>query len=346
MSTSPILNSHRQLVLLIDIKNGNPQGDPDDDNCPRTDPETGKGLITAQGPKRKIRDFLAMNGHEVYVARGSCFQRTNREVATSLGINDIFGQEEEESEETDSEEETEVEASSTKKGKKGKAAKKSTGPKVKITSEMSKDVYSELAKKFIDARLFGQLVPKLNGMLRGPIQFSMGESIDPVQPARMAITRVAVATEAEEKSQGGANRGMGGLWFIPYGLYRFHIYVNPSDAQKTGCTEEDYDLFLKALVSMFDNDRSSVRPSFCVRALYEFKQKPNEPNNKFQGTMLGERLLESIQVERINKDAPARSFNDYRVHIPTGIKTSSDFEFRRVVSEKSPWEDDQQAAAE
>lgn len=328
-----IIQTHRQLVLLVDIKNGNPQGDPDDENRPRTDPETGRGIITAQGPKRKIRDWFAMNGQEVYVSRGACLQRVNRAISDSIGIPDVFGQEEDDEEESDEADE--------KPAKGAKKTKKPAAKKVKATPEMSQQIYSELTRKYIDARLFGQLIPRLTGTMRGPVQFSMGESIDAVQPTRHAITRVAVATEAEEKSQGGANRGMGGLWYIPYGLYRFHIYVNPADAKRTGCTEEDYELLLRAIMSMFDNDRSSVRTASCVRALYEFKQK-----KVMHGRVLGEQVLEAIKVRRKNNELPARSFDDYTVHVPEALTTSSDFEFRRVVSEVSPWADRDDLAAE
>lgn len=339
---SSIINTHRHLVLLVDFRNTNPQGSPDQENMPRQDPETGKGLISGAGPKRKIRDWLSSRGQDIYVNRGSCFQRTNRELATSVGVPDVFGADDEDAVEAD-EELTEV--APTKADKKGRGKDEKRKAKVKppkATPEQGEKIFAALCKKYIDARLFGQLVPRLGGALRGPVQFSMGESIDQVQPTRMTITRVAVATEDEEESQKGNNRMMGGQWFLPYGLYRFHIYVNPWDARRTGCTEEDYDLFLTALQSIYEIDRSSARNTSCVRALYEFRENPRAPEegpNMADPIILGEQLLESIRVVRKDPEVSPRSFSDYRVIIPNKVLTSSKFVFRKIVSEENPWVD-------
>jgi CRISPR-associated protein Csd2 len=179
------------------------------------------------------------------------------------------------------------------------------------------------------------------GTLRGPIQFSWGVSVDPVVATRAAITRVAVATIKEEEKQGGANRTMGSAQYVPYGLYRFHFYVNPADARRTGCTEADYDLFLDKLMHMFDYDRSSARPTSCVRALFEMRVKETAT-----GIVHGEQLLEAIQVRRKDPNKVARSFADYEVLIPNKILSSDDIEFRKIVSDENPWLDVDTVATE
>lgn len=337
---SDLLKTHRALVLLVDFKNCNPQGDPDRENEPRTDDETGHGIITVSGPKRKIRDYLALRGHNIYVRRGACFETQNNVVFGELGLGappPVDGAD-------DEDEIVEDEAPKAKgKGAKAKAKGGSKKPEKKgrMTLEDANRVYASLCAKYIDARLFGQSVPGLPGTARGPVQFSMGESIDPVQPVRASITRVAVATEKEAADQGGSNRMMGGVWYIPYGLYRFHIYVNPSDARVTGCTEADYETFIEALVAMFDHDRSSGRATSCVRALYEFRM-----NEQMRGPVHAEKLLESITVRRRDKDSKARSFADYEVYVPQAVQSSPDFTFRRIVSETNPWLDQDAVAAE
>jgi CRISPR-associated protein Csd2 len=332
-SSSPIINTHRYGILLVDGSYMNMQGDPDRGNDARQDDETGMGLFTAMMPKRKVRDALAMDGHDIYVGRGACFQRQNRAVAESVGV-DFAGADDEEVTEDVDEEEEEKPA----KAAKGKAAKKK---KVRVNPADAEKIYQALCKKYIDARLFGQPIPSLPGTLRGPIQFGWGVSVDPVLPTRAAITRQAVATEKEEEKQNGANRMMGSALYVPYGLYRVHFYVNPADARHTGCTEADYDLFLDKLAHMFDYDRSSARPSSCVRGLFEFRVNENA-----KGVVHGEQLLEAVQVRRRDPNKVARAFSDYDITIPQKILTSPDISFRKIVTDVNPWLDAADVAAE
>lgn len=313
----------REGVLLIDFRNCNPQGDPDSENRPRTDPETGHGFIRDAGIKRKIRDYLAIQGHPLYIARGACLESLNHTAAVTVGAENIFTN-------TDEDEDEEEEGDDKPKARKAPKAKK----KGKATPETSRLVFDELAKKFIDFRLFGGTVPRLIGTGRGPIQFSFGDSVDPVTPLRAALTRVAVATEEEAEDQAGANRGMGGQWYIPYGLYRFHWYANPVDAMRTKMTEDDYELFLKSILNMFENDRSSGRVRACVRYAIEFKHKEHAG----PGAISGERLLELVRVERKDRDKPARSYGDYNVTLHPLLERSQDFE-RRILIEPISWDD-------
>ena len=340
---SKIITTHRFGILLVDGGFMTMQGDPDRGNEQRTDYD-GHGIVSAAMPKRKIRDQLAMDGHEIYVARGACLSRTRDAVAASIDV-DLSGISSEDEGEDDDEGDAIVEeAPKAKKGSaksEKKPAAQKPGKRGPVSPADAERLYQEVARRFIDARFFGQAMPGLPGTLRGPIQFSWGITVDPVIVTRACITRVAVETEKEEKKQNGANRGMGSGSFVPYGLYRFHFYVNPSDARHTGFTEADYDLFLAKLSRMFEFDRSSARPTSCVRGLFDFtlKEKPT-------GIIHQEQMLEAIQVRRREPSRPARSFSDYEVIVPKKVlsRDGQDFVFRKVVDVVNPWVDADAAA--
>jgi len=311
------IKTRRELVLLMDYKDCNPQGDPDRDNAPRTDPETNHGLITAPGIKRKLRDRFQIAGHQIYVSRGACFETTNRALAQGAGLT-VFGTGEEE-----------------RKAEKADKTEKAEKKTPKQRREEADSFFATLCSTYVDVRMFGQLIPQLSNSPRGPVQVSMARSVEPVQPMRAAITRVAVATEKEEQAQGGGNRMMGAQWYIPYGLYRAHIFVNPNDALRTGFSEKDYELLVWGLTEMFEYDRSSARTGACVRGLYEFRHKDIH-SGPASGMVNGERLLEGILVRRTcspqeAKDVPARHFSDYEVGVPRSYFTSTDFEFRELI---------------
>jgi CRISPR-associated protein Csd2 len=327
-------------VLLIDFTGCNPCGDPDAENRPRSDPHTRNGLIMDATPKRKIRDYLKSEGHDLYIDRGACLETVNSKAAASVGCGDIFENTEDEDEETEA---SEAEEDDSPKPKKKTKKTTKTTKKVKATPDTSKLVFDELAKRYIDFRLFGGTVPRLIGSGRGPIQFSVGETIDPITILRVTQTRVAVATEEEAKEQSGANRGMGSRWYLPYGLYRFHWYLSPSDAMRTKMTEADYVLFLKAMLHMFDNDRASGRVRSCVRLAYEFRHHEDS-----QDGLSGERLLETIRVVRKDKTKEARSFNDYEIRTPKFVLHNTGFTVRNLLPEVETDEetDDDPVAAE
>lgn len=323
--TNPIINSFRVLDLYFEARNSNPQGDPDNENAPRYDTATYIGLVTPMGIKRKIRDFFAADGLKIYVQRGACFQTVNEQAAKSVGLENVALAEEDngDKEETVDEEE----ASKPAKGGKTKSAKKKT-----MSMADGEKLREYLCKTYIDTRLFGQLVP-LARSIRGPIQVEMAESLSPVEPTRAAITRVAVATEKEAEDQKGNNRMLGGLWYIPYGLYRTRIFVSPSDARSTGCTEEDYDVFKNALIHMFDADHAAGR-SLSIRALYEFKLKPT----KDVGNVNIGRLTEAVRVQLKDSDKPPRSYSDYAFEVHHSARSSTDYTFTTLIEPLSLWE--------
>jgi len=330
---STAIETARELCMFFDVTMSNPQGDPDKDNKPRIDPETGHGYMTPAGFKRKLRDGLEIAGQSIYVTRGACFERTNKEVAESVGVAlEPAGS----SEDGDEEEE--------EGGKGRKRAQKSTTKNdlhFKRGDGTADKFYDAVCARYFDVRCFGQLFPQHPRSPRGPVQCGYARSVDPVLHVRAGITRVAVATIQEEDAQAkktGANRMMGETHFIPYALFRCHIYVNPNDARKTGFSEADYDLLVQIMQTMFENDRSSVRAQLAVRALYEFRH-----HKPAQGAALiqGERLLESIRAVRKPSaiaGAPPRSFtDDYVIHVPEEHLGSSEYDFREIVSPEAKW---------
>lgn len=222
------------IVLMFDIADGNPNGDPDSGNRPRVDPETGHGLVTDVSLKRKIRDTigLASNGSEGY----SIF------VTAGSALNDTL--------------ERSYNETGTKLGKETKEANSAR---------------AWLCRNYFDIRLFGGVLGTGNtpalGQIRGPLQVSFARSIDPVTPAEHAITRVAHTTAKDAEKTGGT---MGNKWTIPYGLYKATLSYSASRGVQTGVTERDLDLLYQCLINMFDHTSSAARASMATRSLVVF----------------------------------------------------------------------------
>ncbi len=230
------LNNRYEFVLLFDVKDGNPNGDPDAGNLPRMDAETGMGLVTDVCLKRKVRNFVQMT-QEDNPARKIFI----REKAI---LNDMI----EKAHKQDSVKDKE-------KGDKTEAAK------------------NWMCENYYDVRTFGAVMStgKNAGQVRGPIQMTFSRSIDPVVTSEHTITRMAVTTEKEAEKQDGGNRTMGRKFTIPYGLYRCHGFISAHLAKQTGFDEDDLELFWQSLMQMFDHDRSASRGEMSARGLYVFK---------------------------------------------------------------------------
>lgn len=282
------LDNRYEFVFLFDVKDGNPNGDPDAGNLPRVDAETGQGLVTDVCLKRKIRNYVGMvKGEqppfEIYVKEKAVLNR-NHERAYK---------------------EYDLKPESKKLPKKEEDARKVTG---------------WMCTNFFDIRTFGAVMStEINaGQVRGPVQLNFARSVEPVVSAEHSITRMAVATEKEAEKQSGDNRTMGRKFTIPYGLYRCHGYVSANLAKQTGFGDDDLALLWESLVNMLDHDRSASRGEMSPCGLYVFKHESaigNAPARK---------LFDLIEVNRIN-DGPARSFKDYSVaidesRVPAGVE--------------------------
>jgi len=233
--TTPIQNRY-DFILFFDVKDGNPNGDPDAGNLPRIDPETGHGLVTDVCLKRKVRNFvqLAQNSaapFDIFVKEKAIL---NNLIAEAHKDESVKGKE---------------------KGEKTEAARQ------------------VMCRKYYDVRTFGAVMStgENAGQVRGPVQLTFARSVDQIVPLEHSITRMAVATEAEAEKQQGDNRTMGRKFTVPYALYRCHGFISAPLAAQTGFSEEDLELFWQALVNMFEHDRSAARGQMSTRKLIVFK---------------------------------------------------------------------------
>ena len=232
------INNRYDFVYLFDVKDGNPNGDPDAGNMPRVDPETGQGLITDVCLKRKVRNFV-----EITQADNPNYDIFIKEKAVLNSLIDEAHQQEV--------------VKTKEKGEKTAAAR----------------VW--MCQKYYDIRTFGAVMSTGSnaGQVRGPIQLTFSRSIDPIFAQEHSITRMAVATEAEAEKQSGDNRTMGRKATVPYGLYRCHGFISAHLAAQTGFGKDDLELFWQTLENMFDHDRSAARGEMNARGLYVFRHE-------------------------------------------------------------------------
>lgn len=274
------IQNRYEFVYLFDVENGNPNGDPDAGNMPRIDPETSNGLVTDVCLKRKVRNFVEIakgneSGFNIYVQEKAVLNLQNKKAYLAY---------------------PEIKQESKKLPKNEEEAKKITG---------------WMCSNFFDVRTFGAVMTTdVNcGQVRGPVQINFAKSIDPVIPLELSITRMAVTTEKEAESQSGDNRTMGRKHIVPYGLYRVEGYISSHLAEKTGFSDEDLELFWKALVSMFDHDHSAARGKMNARKLFVFKHADK------LGNAPAHKLFDLVSVKRNDPEKPPRCFSDYTVDL-------------------------------
>lgn len=277
------LSNRYDFVLVFDVKDGNPNGDPDAGNLPRLDAETGHGLVTDVSLKRKVRNFVALvNGgeppYEIYVKEKAILNNQHKRAYVGIGRADLL-------------------AGDDKKRKGGEAVD---------------DARSWMCRNFYDVRTFGAVMSTgVNcGQVRDPVQLTFARSIEPIIAQEHSITRMAVATEAEAEKQEGDNRTMGRKHTVPYGLYQAHGFVSAFLAQQTGFSENDLQLLWQALTQMFEHDRSAARGEMATRGLYVFK------HDSKLGNAPAHQLFDLVRVERMQKNGPARSVTDYTISAP------------------------------
>ena len=284
------IKNRYEFVILFDVENGNPNGDPDAGNMPRVDPETGYGLVTDVCLKRKIRNYVETlkedeDGYRIYIKDGVPLNRSDRTAITALGISEDL-----------------------------KAAKKSD-------PEIDRKLRDYMCANYYDIRTFGAVMTTfvkgaLNcGQVRGPVQIGFARSIDPIVPQEVTITRVAITTEADAEKKGTE---MGRKHIVPYALYRAEGFVSANLARKTtGFSEDDLALLWQAILNMFENDHSAARGKMAVRELIVFKHESelgNAPSYK---------LFDTVTVSRNDGVDIPRSYRDYTVtvaeNIPDGV---------------------------
>jgi len=285
------LTNRYDFVLLFDVKDGNPNGDPDAGNLPRMDAETGHGLMTDVALKRKVRNFVGMAKgeqppYEIYVKEKAILNNQHKRAYVGIGREELL-------------------EGDDKKRKGGDAVD---------------DARQWMCRNFFDVRTFGAVMSTgINcGQVRGPVQITFARSIDPIIAQEHTITRMAVATEAEAEKQDGDNRTMGRKHTVPYGLYMAHGFVSSFLARQTGFSDDDMELLWQALSKMFEHDRSAARGEMTTRGLYVFK------HDSELGNAPAHALFERIQPKLKEGVSVPRSFGDYDVAVnetgmPSGV---------------------------
>lgn len=276
-----VIKNRYEFVILFDVENGNPNGDPDAGNMPRIDPETGYGLVTDVCLKRKIRNYVETvkegeEGYQIYIKEDVPLNRSDSRAVEYLGLKDTNVKE---------------------------LKKKDPDVDIKIRDFMCKNFY--------DIRTFGAVMTTfvkaaLNcGQVRGPVQLTFARSIDPIVNQEVTITRVAITTEKD-----AANKAteIGRKNIVPYALYRAEGYVSANLARKvTGFTEEDLELLWEAIINMFEHDHSAARGKMAVRELIVFK------HSKELGDCPSYKLFDAVKVTRKADVEYPRSYQDYIV---------------------------------
>ncbi len=294
MNTNILTNRH-DILLLFEVTNGNPNGDPDAGNMPRLDPNTNRGIVSDVCLKRKMRNFIELfpptraaetdNDFEILIKQGAVIERAQKD---------------------------------------GEAAAKTSDSSLKGDSNAER-AKNWLCRKFYDVRAFGGVLSTGDdvmkgsafGQVRGPVQFTFGQSFHSITPLEVTITRCAVTKEEDAKKE----RTMGNKHIVPYGLYAAKGYVSPAFAERTGFTSADLELLFEALLQMFEHDRSAARGEMVVRGLYDFEHVGTQhPNNSVQnrrearlGCAHAHKLFEGIMNNvklRDGKSFP-ESFADY-----------------------------------
>lgn len=280
---SEAIKNRYEFVILFDVENGNPNGDPDAGNMPRIDPETGYGLVTDVCLKRKIRNYIEMvkedeTGYGIYIKEDVPLNRSDNKAFEYLGVNEKTVKE---------------------------LKKKDPDADLKIRDFMCQNFY--------DIRTFGAVMTtfvkaSLNcGQVRGPVQIGFARSIDPIVSQEVTITRVAITTEKDAENK---STEMGRKNIVPYALYRAEGYISANLARKvTGFSEDDLELLWDAIINMFENDHSAARGKMAVRELIVFK------HSKELGDCPAYKLFDSIEVKKKENVVYPRKYQDYTINI-------------------------------
>ncbi len=286
-----LINKRYDFVFFFDVKDGNPNGDPDAGNLPRIDAETGMGLVTDVCIKRKVRNYVQItqakdnqikNGYNIFIKEKAVLNRQILDAYNKLGIN--------------LEEKPTDQKNGTKRNKKGEAQ----GEEIPTGRD-------KMCADYYDVRTFGAVMSTgaNAGQVRGPVQLTFARSVEPVIALEHSITRVAKTTEERSETRGSE---MGRKYTVPYGLYRTHGFISAHLAKQTGFSSEDLELFWNAMQEMFDHDHSAARGLMSTRKLIVFEHKDalgNKPAHE---------LFSRVDHKRTT-NGPARDYSDYEIYL-------------------------------
>ena len=278
---SKVIDNRYDFVVLFDVKNGNPNGDPDTDNMPRMDPETGIGLVSDVCLKRKIRNYVSLakegeTGYRIYIRNDDALESKDKEALAYYGVEDM------------------------------KAAKKTD-------KDIEVKIRDFMCRNFFDIRTFGAVMTTFTkgalncGQVRGPVQIGFARSIDPITPQEITITRTAITTVKDSSEK---TTEMGRKYIVPYGLYQVEGYISAKAAERvTHFTEDDLALLWKSIINMFEEDHSAARGNMAVRELIVFK------HDSTLGNAPSYKLFETVHVAKKEGVEVPRSYSDYVVSV-------------------------------
>jgi CRISPR-associated protein Csd2 len=321
-TTHPLANRY-DFVLVFDVKDGNPNGDPDAGNMPRLDAESGHGLVTDVSLKRKVRNFVGLvksgdntepapegkrfeekfapgeKRFEIYVREKAVLNLQHERAYSALKLTVTP----EEQAQTANENIAEVVSTVDAKKKPVKKEKR------KGSVDEVGQARDWMCQNFFDVRTFGAVMSTGTncGQVRGPVQLTFARSVEPVVALEHTITRMAVTTEGEAEKQDGDNRTMGRKHTVPYGVYVAHGFVSSFLAKQTGFGEDDLELVFQALTQMFEHDRSAARGEMSTRGMYVFK------HDSELGNAPAHALFDRLKVKPKEEGTVARSFDAYSV---------------------------------
>lgn len=283
---SEAIKNRYEFVVLFDVENGNPNGDPDAGNMPRIDPESNFGLVTDVCLKRKIRNYVETvkegeEGYGIYIREDVPLNTSDKKALSYIGVEDL--------------------------SEKGLKELKKNDP------EADRKIRDFMCRNFFDIRTFGAVMTtfvkaSLNcGQVRGPVQIGFARSIDPIVSQELTITRVAITTEEDALNK---KTEMGRKNIVPYGLYRAEGFISANLARKvTGFSEEDLELLWEAIINMFEHDHSAARGKMAVRRLIVFK------HSRELGDCPSYKLFDAVEVKRKEGVEFARQYSDYEIAI-------------------------------
>lgn len=283
---SEAIKNRYEFVVLFDVENGNPNGDPDAGNMPRIDPESNFGLVTDVCLKRKIRNYVETvkegeEGYGIYIREDVPLNTSDKKALSYIGVEDLSDKELKELKKND--------------------------------PEADKKIRDFMCRNFFDIRTFGAVMTtfvkaSLNcGQVRGPVQIGFARSIDPIVSQELTITRVAITTEEDSLNK---KTEMGRKNIVPYGLYRAEGFISANLARKvTGFSEEDLEFLWEAIINMFEHDHSAARGKMAVRRLIVFK------HSRELGDCPSYKLFDAVEVKRKEGVEFARQYSDYEIAI-------------------------------
>jgi CRISPR-associated protein Csd2 len=275
-------------LLIIEVLNSNPNGNPDQESDPRTR-DNGLGEISPVSFKRKLRDLMEMTEGPVYQKITQALEKPDDyefRILESRGRDRSSIAEE-------------LEAGQNKK---------KNGAKEEIVFDQAIFLKSPFVKKYWDARLFGNTFLEEGGskgfIKTGIAQFGIGLSIAPVIIQRHTNTNKAGVQE-------GKNQGMAPLAYrvVQHGVYAMPFFVNPSLAKKSGCEACDVEVLKRLIPYAYDHTRSAIRPDVRIRHAWWMEHK------NALGSCPDHLLIDTLTPKRKGNDAmiPSSSWTDYDV---------------------------------